>query len=349
MRHVSFNIGPSEVSEAVRADLVELAGSDLLSESHRGPVIQGVLKNAVANLRAALRVPADYAVLFQPSATACMEVICRNVVERRSFHFVHGAFSGRMAQTAEQVGLAPTSHETPWDETTRPETAAIDDTVELISLAHNETSTGLMWPWEQIRALRDAHPQPMLSIDVTSSFGAMTMDWTLADFWFFSIQKCMGLPSGLGVLLASPRAIERARLLGPVRRVAAWQDLPAMAARIEGGETQETPNALAIELLGRQLARWDIDAVEEATRAKAEAVFAAMPEEAFFIREPDWRSWTAHTLAVADPAAVKARALEHGFVIGSGYGPLKPTHVRLATFPSVSLAQVEQVLAVIRG
>lgn len=349
MRHVSFNIGPSEVSDAVRQDLVELAGSDLLCESHRGPVIQGVLKNAVANLRAAMRIPDEYAVVFQPSATACMEVICRNVVETRSFHFVHGAFSGRMAATAEQVGLAPTVHETPWDETTHPETAQIDDTAELISLAHNETSTGLQWPWHEIRALRDAHPQPMLAIDVTSSFGAMTMDWTLGDFWFFSIQKCLGLPAGLGVLLASPRAIERAREIGAQRRVAGWQDLVGMAERIKVGETQETPNALGIELLSRQMARWDIDAVESRTRAKAGAVADAMPDEAFFIRDPDWRSLTAHCLQVPDPAGVKARALERGFVIGSGYGPLKPTCIRLATFPSVTVAQVVEVLDLIRG
>ena len=109
--------------------------------------------------------------------------------------------------------------------------------------------------------------------------------------------------------------------------------------RVEPAEIDETP--LKGELPRVLAARL--------TRAKADAVFAALPDEAFFVRDPAWRSLTAHTLAVPDPAAVKARALEHGFVLGSGYGPLKPTHIRLATFPSVTLAQVEQVLAVIRG
>ena len=97
------------------------------------------------------------------------------------------------------------------------------------------------------------------------------------------------------------------------------------------------------------MARWDLDEVEGRTRAMAGAVADALPDEAFFIREPDWRSLTSHCIQVDDPAGVKARALEHGFVIGSGYGPLKQKCIRLATFPSVTVAQVVEVLDLIRG
>ena len=51
---------------------------------------------------------------------------------------------------------------------------------------------------------------------------------------------------------AFPRALDRARAIGPARNVAGWQDLGAMAERIKFGETVETPNAIAIALLGRQ-------------------------------------------------------------------------------------------------
>ncbi len=349
MSIVYLGIGPSEVSAAVRQDLADLATSGLLSESHRGPAVQNELKQTTANLRSAMGIPADYAVIFQPSATAAMELILRNTVRARSFHFVDGAFSGRFASTADQIGIGTTVHDHAWDEPLLPEEARIDDVVELISLAHNETSTGQMWPWETIRALRERHPDPLLSIDVTSTFGAVAMDWTLADFWFFSVQKCMGLPAGLGVLIASPRAVDRARELGPLRQVAGWQDLVGLAERIKVGETVETPNVLGIALLGRQLARWDLARIDADTHAKAACVAEAVSDEAYFIRDPAWRSVTAHNLQFDDVAAVKARALTAGFALGAGYGPLREKCVRLATFPTVTVDQVREALAAITG
>ncbi|MDA1194698.1 MAG: aminotransferase class V-fold PLP-dependent enzyme [Planctomycetota bacterium] len=345
MQTVCLNIGPSQLSAAVRQDVADIAASGLLSSSHRGPVVRAEVSAAVANMHKALGIPDNYEIVFQSSSTACMEVMLRNLVSARSHHFVHGAFSGRSAATAEEIGLAPTVHERPWDQGAAPEEAEIDDLVELITLAHCETSTGQMWPWEAIRALRARHPDPLLAIDVTSTFGALAMDWKLADVWFCSVQKCLGLPAGLGILIAGPRAVERARALGGQRRVAAWQDLLSMIEHRQRGETLETPNVLAIALLARQMARWDLAAIDADTHAKNAALRATVPEHGFFIRDANWRSLTAHTLQVPDPADANARLAKAGFALGAGYGPLRDTCVRFATFPSVSLDQVKQALA----
>ena len=40
-------------------------------------------------------------------------------------------------------------------------------------MTHNETATGLAWPADEISALRAAWPEPLLVVDVTSSFGAL--------------------------------------------------------------------------------------------------------------------------------------------------------------------------------
>ncbi|MDJ0522920.1 MAG: aminotransferase class V-fold PLP-dependent enzyme [Planctomycetota bacterium] len=345
---VSLNIGPSEVAREVLDDVAALAHSGLLSQSHRGDAVKSEVKQAVANLRRALRVPDDYGICFQPSATAGMELVLRNCVRERSLHIVQGAFAKRFAQTAAQVGLHVTrldadEQQAPaWRDLTPP------DGTELIGVTHNETSTGLAWPWDQLRALRETHPEPLLAIDVTSSVGGMHMDWSLGDVWFGSVQKCLGLPSGLGFVLAGPRALAKARELGDARRVAGWQDLPALVEKLETGQTPETPNVLGIALLGRQMARWDLDAVDEATRAKAAAVARAFPDEAYYVRDPAWRSLTTHCLRVDDPAATKARAEAVGFELGSGYGPLKTACIRIATFPSVKAEQIEHVLGVLR-
>ena len=89
----------------------------------------------------------------------------------------------------------------------------------------------------------------MIAVDVTSTFGALRMDWSMADAWFGSVQKCVGLPAGLGFTILSPRAMDKARSRGGARRVAGWQDVLHMAERLAVGQTVETPNVLGIALL----------------------------------------------------------------------------------------------------
>jgi len=341
---ICLNIGPSEVSDAVKQDLTDIAASGLLSESHRGAVVKAEFEQTVRNLRAALALPEEYGICFQPSATAAMELILRNLVAERSFHFVQGAFAGRFAATADQIGLVAGRHQRAWDEAPVPAEADIPADTELVAITPNETSTGQRWPWEAVRAVHAKHPEVLLALDVTSLFGAVRMDWHLADVWFCSVQKCLGLPAGLGIVVVSPRALEKARTLGTERHVAGWQDLPGLVEHLKLGQTPETPNVLAVALLGRQMARWDLEAIDASTRRKAAIVADAIGDEAFFVRDPAWRSLTAHAIQVDDAAAWKARATAAGYAIGSGYGPLKEKCVRIATFPTVTEAQIAEVM-----
>ena len=311
--------------------------------------VRSVVAGAADARRRAMAVPADHAVLFQPSATAAMDVVVRNLVAARSFHFVRGAFAERFAATAAAAGREPLRETGPWDQAPDWRAAEIPPDAELVAVTHNETSTGGAWPLDEIAALRAAHRRPLVAVDVTSSFGALATDWRMADVWFGSVQKCLGLPAGLGYLVAGPRALERARALGSARRVAPWQDLPAMAERMTTGQTFETPNVLAIALLGRRMARWDLAAVEAATRRKAERIAAAALPWRPYVAAPAWRSATVHCMAVDDPAAWRARAAAAGFVLGGGYGPLAATCVRIATFPAHGEHDVDALLACLAG
>lgn len=347
MQKFSLNVGPSQISDAIKQDIREINDSDLLSESHRGPVIQGLLKDTVASLKAGMGLPDEYLVYFHPSASAVMELVLRNCVRRSSFHYVSGAFAQRFAKTSTRIGLEATRYETEWDQPFVPEEARPPAETELLAITHAETSTGRMWPAEEIHALRERYPEPLLAVDATSTFGALRMDWRDADVWLGSVQKCLGLPAGLGYAVVSPRVLERARELGDARRVASWQDLLVMQDRIEKGETVETPNVFDIALLGRVAKRLDIDRVEADTRAKAALVADVLGDERFFVREPAWRSLTVHNLRAEAPEDWKAWALEAGAVIGAGYGPLKTSCVRIATFPAVDIEHLERPLRAI--
>jgi len=346
---ISLSVGPSQISEAVANDIREIGASGLLAESHRGPVVQGLLRGTVAAVRAAMHLPDDYEFLFQPSATAAMEMTLRNCVRASSFHFVHGAFSARFANTADQIGLQATRFESGWDAPLAPEGAQVPEDTEMICVTHAETSTGRMWPHEELAALRARHPEPLLAVDVTSSFGAMAMDWTAADVWLGSVQKVWGLPAGLGYVVVGPRAFERAEALGSERTAVSWQDLLVLRKRSASGETVETPNIFDIALLERQAGRWDLAQVEAETRAKAALMAEVFEDERFYQPDPRWRSLTVHCMKADDPEAWRRRAVAAGAVIGAGYGPLKQSCVRIATFPAVSFEDTERVLRAVAG
>jgi Phosphoserine aminotransferase len=51
----------------------------------------------------------------------------------------------------------------------------------------------------------------LLGVDVTSSMGAVEYNFSVADAWFFSVQKAFGMPAGLGILIVGPKILEKAK------------------------------------------------------------------------------------------------------------------------------------------
>lgn len=342
---ISLNPGPSQLSQETLADLAEVAASGLLSRSHRSGEFVAASRAAFSGLAEKMAIPPDYRVLYQPSATAAMDTVLRNCAASRTFHFVHGAFSKRFHSSAREIGLdasaltSDTGRAVPW------RTAAVPSDADLLAVTHNETATGLMWPAEEIAALHAAHPGPLLAVDLTSSFGAMAMRWTDADLWFGSVQKVLGLPAGMGYLVAGPRAFAAVKRAG--RGVAAWQDLDAMAAKMDAWQTVETPNVLAIALLARQMSRWDLSRIERETRVKADLLYGASLPWTPHVEHASWRSTTVLCFRVDEPKRWTQRAAAAGFLLGSGYGELKDSTIRIANFPAVPAGSMERLLAVL--
>ena len=343
MTAVSLNPGPSQISAETVADIAEVAASGLLSRSHRSAEFVEVSRAAFRGLKEKLAIPEDHVVLYQSSATAAMDAILRNCVARRSFHFVHGAFGRRFHRSGVEIGLDAVAvaseggREVPWRD------AKIPPGTELVAVTHNETSTGLMWPPEALSALRAAHPAPLLAVDVTSSFGAMAMRWTDADVWFGSVQKCLGLPAGMGYLVVGPRAMAAARRLAP--KVSAWQSFVAMEEKMRSWQTIATPNVLAIALLARQMERWDLARIERETREKAAFLYGANVGWTPYVEDAAWRSVTVACFRVDEPARRLEKARAAGFLLGSGYGELKASTVRVANFPAIAKDALERLVA----
>ena len=340
---ISFNPGPSALHPSVHKAFLALAGSDKLSRSHRSPEFREMLLRLRAQIQKKLNLPAGYQVLFAPSATAAMEIVLRNLRPQRSLHLVHGAFGRRFAETSIALGLQPRNRagdETqafPWGQ------AELPTSCQLIALTHNETATGSAWPLEELRALRARWPEPLLVVDATSSLGGPRLPLDQADLWFASVQKCLGLPAGLALILASPRAL--AQMERRAQRLAPWADLRKQAEGLAQGRPIETPNMCALYLLEARFATYDQAWIDQATPKKSQMIQTFVPKIGrYYIQDPSWRSATVHNILVADPNSLQQTAEDHGFSLGAGYGALASKAIRIANFPAHSEKELSALL-----
>ena len=344
----TFNPGPSAVYPAVRQYLTDAFDEGWLSAPHRSEKVTTLVRQTVTDLKTKLNVPQDYTVLFTSSATECWEILAQSLTPRRSFHLYNGDFGEKWLKYARAIRPASTGLSFGLDEV--PDVTALpfapNDT-DLVCITQNETSTATQLREGFILNLYNRLGGALLAVDATSSLGGLNLKYIKADIWFGSVQKCFGLPAGLGVMLLSPRAVAQAKTLNDRTH---YNSLPAMLAQMLNFQTNFTPNVLGIYLLSRVLAdREPIKTVHQHLVDRAQKLYdffdQATPLRPF-VTNPETRSTTVIGLQ-GEPALIeeiKLKAREAGLHLGSGYGPLKSTTVRIANFPAVPDAAFEALV-----
>jgi phosphoserine aminotransferase len=353
MFHRTFNPGPSQVSEAVKADLITAGEQNIVGISHRSDACRRILESAASGLRRFFKVPDDYHIIFTGSATEAMELTVRNLVQEQSFHFTNGHFSELFAKVSGAYGKQASVYKAEWGQLNDFAKTTIPKDAEIITLTYNETSTGVSCSNKDVRNLYKRAGDAILVVDITSAAGCVPLEIDQADVWLFSVQKGMGLPSGLGIIFLSPRALERSKRL----KHAGLFNFQRMAEQSVKHETIQTPNVLGIYLLGKQLDRWNAvgsETIFHATKAKAELLgeFIGHHKELdYFVKDPKARSQTVMCIEAAPQTIQKMHqaAKAADLVLGSGYGKLKDFTCRIATFPALTLEDNEQLIAVLEA
>ncbi|WP_426059918.1 aminotransferase class V-fold PLP-dependent enzyme [Hymenobacter sp. B1770] len=344
----TFNPGPSAVYPAVRQYLTDAFDEGWLSAPHRSEKVTSLVRQTVADVKAKLNIPQDYTVLFTSSATECWEVLAQSLTPRRSFHLYNGDFGEKWLKYAKALRPASSGMSFGLDEL--PDIGALPFSAEdtdMVCITQNETSTATQLREGFILNLFNRLGGALLAVDATSSLGGLNLKYIKADVWFGSVQKCFGLPAGLGLLVLSTRAVAQARL---VNDRAHYNALPAMLSQMLNFQTNYTPNVLGIYLLSRVLAeREPIKTVHQHLADRAQKLYdffeQATPLQPL-ITNPETRSTT--VIGLKGDAAIieeiKRKALEVGLHLGSGYGPLKNNTVRIANFPAVPDAAFEALV-----
>lgn len=350
-----FTPGPAQLYPAVPQYVQQALEEQFCSISHRSARFQEVFAHTTRQLKELMGVPEDFRVFFHGSATEIWERLLQNCVEEKTFHFVNGSFSNRYFQAARSLQLEAIKAEAEWGEGFDFEKTPVPSDVDLINFTHNETSTGVMTPLEAVHGFRATHPHSLITLDMVSSAPYGQVDWEKVDAAYFSVQKCFGMPAGLGVLILSPACLERARKLEQAgKATGTYHRFAAQAEKSDKNQTVETPNMLGIYVLGKvcdAMLEQGVDALRAETDEKARMLYEYFdnhPRFEPFVNDKAFRSATVVVVDMpADAPELMQFLKERQLVVGAGYGKMKGQQIRIANFPAIRKADVERLLEAI--
>lgn len=350
MQNVYFTPGPTHLYPTVPIHLQTALKTDILAISHRDPAYVAMAQATVTAVRTLFNIPADYQVFFLSSGTEAMERVIENTVEKTSFHFVDGDFSLRFQETSRDLGKHALMYQVPNGQGFDYTQASIPAEAEVICLTHNETSTGVMLNMADVYALKAQHSDKLMALDVVSSAPYVDIDFTRLDMVFFSVQKGFGLPAGLAVLVVSPQAMAKSVVIQNhvPQTYHSFSSLQTYATKFQ---TPETPNVLDIFLLGQvctDMLQTSLTTIRQQTEIKFEQVQAVVARSkilSYFVQDQVCCSKTVIVLDVKGGSKLLIKDLaDQGLIVGTGYKQYKDQQIRIANFPSHSLADFNRLV-----
>jgi phosphoserine aminotransferase len=344
---VSFYPGPSRVYNDIPKFVKDAQAKGILSMNHRSDEFMAMMKKTVTLLKQKLAIPKDYTILFTSSATECWEIVAQSWVTNKSFHLYNGAFGQKWYEYTYKLKTGATALPFGRETVLNPGQSVFESSENVICITQNETSNGTQVSNEIIRTIRKGSPDHIIAVDVTSSLAGVKLDFSAADIWLGSVQKCFGLPAGLGIMICSPTAIKRARAINNTRF---YNSVVFMADMAEKWQTSYTPNVLGIYLLMRVIEKVKpIATVHKVIEKRYEDwmnIFKKSPSLHHLIKNKAVHSFTVLSLE-ADKKIIekiKKSAKTKGFLLGDGYGDLKSTTLRIANFPALRDAEVKKLM-----
>ncbi|TAE04058.1 MAG: aminotransferase class V-fold PLP-dependent enzyme [Bacteroidetes bacterium] len=343
--------GPSELYFTVPDHIQTALRESICEISHRSKQFENVVRNTVSQLRTLLNVPEDYYVVFTGSATEIWERSIQNLAMDTTYHFVNGSFSQKFYDFSIALKRHAVKFEVPAGQGFDLENLEIPAVAELICVTENETSSGVTFPLSDIYKLREQYPDKLLIVDAVSIAPYADLDLTKVDSMFFSVQKCFGLPSGLGVWIFNEKCVQKAEALQKEGlAIGTYHSILSLIKDAKNSQTPSTPNMLGIYLLGKvaeDMNRKGVKAIRQEIDYKAALMYDVLSKNKkfeLFVKEEKFRSQTVIVANLESESAPLINQIkEQGIVLGGGYGALKARQIRIANFPTHSKETFEKV------
>jgi len=286
----------------------ENLSSAVLGRSHRSKLGKARLKEAIDRTREVLEVPDDFLIGIVPgSDTGAVEMAMWSMLGPKPVQLLAFESFGKdwVTDVTKQLKLDAEVLSAPYGEL--PDLTKVRRDADLV-FTWNGTTSGVKVPNADFIA---ANREGVVICDATSAAFAQPLDWAKLDVVTFSWQKALGGEAAHGVLILSPRAVQRLESYTP-----AWP-MPKLFRMTKGGKvnleifegsTINTPSMLCVEDYVDAL-KWaaSIGGLPEMQR-RADANLAVLEAwtqraswAAFLAEDPAARSNTSVCLKVIDP------------------------------------------------
>lgn len=347
-----FIPGPVEVRE----DVLQKMATPMIG--HRTKDASG-LQRGISEKMQKLMYTKNTILLSTSSGSGLMEGAARCCTVKRAAVFSVGAFGDRWYKMAASNGVPADLFSSEQGKPTTPE--MVDEVLstgkyDLITITHNETSTGIMNPAEEIAQVVKKYPEVVWCMDAVSSLGGtkINVDQLGVDICITSTQKCLGLPPGMAICSFSEKAAAAA---SRVRFRGTYLDLLDLYNYIQKKDYQypSTPSLPHMFALDYQLDRILEEGIEnrfarhhemaEIVRAWAKENFALFPEEKY---ASDTLTAVKNTRGI-NVGDLNKKLGEQGYMISNGYGDLKEVTFRIAHMADATVKDIYELLAVIDG
>lgn len=338
----------------VREDVLQRMATPMIG--HRGKEASALQKGITEKLQK-LFYTEEEILLSTSSGSGLMEGAIRSCTSKKAAVFSCGAFGDRWYKMAVTNNVKADLYKVDMGTAVTPE--FVDKVLstgeyDLITVQHNETSTGITNPIAEIAEVVKKYPDIIFCVDAVSSAGGMKIevDKLNIDILITSTQKALGLPPGMAICTFSKKAIERAET---VEFRGTYFDLLAMYKYLKKKNYQypSTPSISHMYALDYQLD----NILEEGLENR----FARHEEMAKVVRE--WadkhfklftdQNHLSNTLTVIentqniDIAQLNSKLQEKGMQIANGYGDLKGKTFRISHMGDYQVEDIQYLLKTI--
>jgi phosphoserine aminotransferase len=218
-----------------------------LGRSHRASGGKAKLQAAISGTRALLKVPDDYRIGIVPASdTGAIEMAMWSLLGARPATIVAWESFGQawVSDVTKQLKLNANIRTAPYGGIV--DMASLDYDRDVV-FTWNGTTSGVRLP---LGTRLPSDRKGLTICDATSAAFAMALPWEDLDVTTFSWQKVMGGEAAHGMLILSPRAVERLESYTPSWPIPKIFQLTKDGKLIEGifsGDTINTPSMLAVE------------------------------------------------------------------------------------------------------
>ncbi len=308
-----FSSGPC--AKPPTFDVSKLSGA-ALGRSHRAAIGKDKLKAAIEGTREVLGIPDDYRIGIVPASdTGAMEMAMWSLLGARGVEMLawESFGAGWVTDVAKQLKLDAVVKTADYGEIV--DLGSVDFARDVV-FTWNGTTSGVRVPngdWI-------AEDRAGLTIcDATSAAFAMDLPWDRLDVTTFSWQKVLGGEAAHGVIILSPRAVERLESYTPAWPLPKIFRLTKGGKLIEGiftGATINTPSMLAVEdyLFALDWAR-SVGGLRGLI-ARADANTKAVAD---FVEMRDWIDFLAHDPATLSNTSVCLKFTDDRIADGAAF------------------------------